>query len=98
MRRQGPLLDDRGPLVLGDRGQLAGPAMAAMIEYRIYKIDGDGTVVGPILRVQRESDEAVIATARGMDGAQAFDIWDGSRRVATVPAHGGPADDGPIYF
>jgi hypothetical protein len=67
-------------------------------EYCIYKIDGDGRIVGPALRIRRESDEAAIATARRMDGAQAFDIWDGSRRVATVPVHGEPVVGDPFYF
>jgi hypothetical protein len=87
----GPFIDEQAP-------KLAGPAMAGMTEYRIYKIDGDGRIVDPALRVRRASDEAVIATVRRIDGAQAFDIWDVSRRVATVPAHGESAVNDPFYF
>jgi hypothetical protein len=58
-----------------------------MTNYRIYRIDSAGKIDGPPLNVQRDSGEDVLEMVGEQMSGQAVEIWDGSRRLATISAN-----------
>jgi hypothetical protein len=55
------------------------------MEYRVYCLDSRGKISkGEWL--QADTLEAAIEAARETCGGQHFEIWDGARRLAEVPA------------
>jgi hypothetical protein len=63
-----------------------------MTDYRVYRIDPAGKTTGPPLILQCEGDDAalILATRAMMTRQQSdghmIEIWDGARRVITIPA------------
>ena len=59
---------------------------AAMIAYRVYRIDESGHVQGvPDIIECEDDDDARIAAQRFLDGC-GVEVWDGARKVAALPS------------
>ena len=56
-----------------------------MYDYHFYKMDSAGKVFGPIF-IKCEDDNAAVARAQQFADGFALDVWNGSRRVALIPA------------
>jgi hypothetical protein len=55
-----------------------------MPEYRIFRLNNAGNVLGPSVQIKFENDqEAVRETRKNLDGAT-LEIWDGMRRIAIL--------------
>lgn len=66
-------------------------ALFAQSPYRLFHLDDAGSVLGPSQAVTAEHDQAAIEQARrGLNGA-VLEIWEGSRRIATIRSN----DDKP---
>ena len=59
-----------------------------MGDYRIYKLDKSGKTTGPPHIVRCEGDDAALILARLLADEQTREIWEGARRVATIPSPG----------
>jgi hypothetical protein len=60
-------------------------------EYKIFRLDGAGNIFGPSKVIAGENDQEVINKVRQVIGAETMEIWEGSRRVATIrPNEGKP--------
>lgn len=70
----------------GDKGGEGQVGHGAMAEYRLYRLDKDGHVLGPPEIITGDDDEAAIATAHQYVDGVAVELWDRSRRVAFFPA------------
>jgi hypothetical protein len=60
-----------------------------MRDYRMFRLDAAGNILGPSKIITCENDQEVINKVRQVIGAETIEIWDGSRRVATVSASEG---------
>lgn len=55
-----------------------------MPEYRIFRLDDAGKILGPSEAISYENDQdAIRETRKTLDGAT-LEIWDGPRRIATL--------------
>jgi len=55
-----------------------------MPEYRIFRLDDAGKILGPSEAIQFENDQnAVRETRKTLSGAT-IEIWEGPRRIATI--------------
>ena len=61
-----------------------------MGDYRVYRLDNSGKATGPPLIVQCEGDNAALILARLVPDDQTREIWEGARRVATIPGKCAP--------
>ena len=57
-----------------------------MADYRIYKLDKDGRIVGPPEIVTCENDEAALVIAQQYVDGLAIELWADARRVALIPS------------
>jgi len=59
-----------------------------MPEYRIFRLDDAGTILGRSETRTFDSDlDAIRETNKSLNGAT-IEIWDGPRRVATIKSNG----------
>jgi hypothetical protein len=63
-----------------------------MPEYRIFRLDEAGKLLGPSKTVICDNDQEAIRKVREALGGEVIEIWQGSRRIATVR----PNDQKPI--
>jgi hypothetical protein len=57
-----------------------------MIEYRIYPVGADGSLIGPSVRVVAVDDAEALAQARLMVTQEtSAEVWSGDRLVGQVP-------------
>jgi hypothetical protein len=56
-----------------------------MPEYKLYRLDGAKRIARAAEVLSADSDEQALATARTL-GTGSFEIWQGRRLVATIPA------------
>jgi hypothetical protein len=63
----------------------------SMVEYRVYRIDASGHVLGVPDVIECEDDAARIKAQAYVDGC-AIEVWDRARKVAAFPSNreGGP--------
>jgi hypothetical protein len=62
-----------------------------MREYRIFRLDASGNIVGPSKIITCEDDQEVMNKVRQVIGDETIEIWEGPRRVATIrPNEGKP--------
>jgi hypothetical protein len=55
-----------------------------MPEYRIFRLDNAGKVLGPSEKIKFENDQdAIRETRQNLNGAT-LEIWDGLRRIAIL--------------
>jgi hypothetical protein len=55
-----------------------------MPEYRVFRLDDAGKILGPSQAVRFESDQdAITETRKALNGAT-LEIWEGPRRIATL--------------
>ena len=57
-----------------------------MADYRIYKLDKDGRIVGPPVVVNCEDDDAALIVAQQYVDGLAIELWADARRVAFIPS------------
>jgi hypothetical protein len=57
-----------------------------MPEYKLYRLDGAKRIARAAEVLSAEGDEQALAAARDLAKSGAFEIWQGRRLVATVPA------------
>jgi hypothetical protein len=55
-----------------------------MRDYRIFRLDAAGNTLGPSKIISCENDQEVVNKVRQVIGAETIEIWEGSRRVATI--------------
>lgn len=55
-----------------------------MRDYRIFRLDAAGNILGPSKIITCENDQEIINKVRQVIGAVTMEIWEGPRRVATV--------------
>jgi hypothetical protein len=56
-----------------------------MAEYRLYRVDKEGHVLGPPEVILGDDDQAAIAEAQRYVDGVAVELWDRARRVAFLP-------------
>jgi hypothetical protein len=56
-----------------------------MPEYKLYRLDGAKRIARAAEVLSAESDGQALAAARGL-ATGSFEIWQGRRLVATIPA------------
>jgi hypothetical protein len=54
------------------------------MEYRIFRLDNAGTVLGPSQTIKFENDQDAIEETRKAGDGVMLEIWEGPRRVATI--------------
>ncbi len=59
-----------------------------MPEYKLYRLDGAKRIARAAEVLSADDDEQAIAAARNLAKSSAFEIWQGRRLVATIPAGG----------
>ena len=57
-----------------------------MPDYRIYKLDKNGRVVGPAIIATCEDDDAALVVAQQYVDGLAIEVWADARRVAVIPS------------
>ena len=57
-----------------------------MPEYKLYRLDGAKRIARAAELLSADSDEAAVAAARKLAKSGVFEIWQGPRLVATIPA------------
>ena len=63
-----------------------------MAEYKLYRLDGAKRIARAADVLSADSDGAALAAARTLTKSGSFEIWQGRRLVATIPA-GAKASD-----
>jgi hypothetical protein len=56
-----------------------------MPEYKLYRLDGAKRIARAAEVLSADSDDQALAAARGL-ATGSFEIWQGRRLVATIPA------------
>ena len=56
-----------------------------MPEYKLYRLDGAKRIARAAEVLSADGDDQALAAARGL-AAGSFEIWQGRRLVATIPA------------
>lgn len=56
-----------------------------MRDYRIFPTNETGGVIGPAEIVSCATDQEAIERARAAVESHGIEIWDGARRVASIP-------------
>jgi hypothetical protein len=54
-----------------------------MREYRIFRLDDAGSILGPSKLIKCENDQEVIKKVQEAMSGETMEIWEGPRRVAT---------------
>ena len=57
-----------------------------MPEYKLYRLDGAKRIARAAEVLSAVSDDQALAAARSLAQSGAFEIWQGRRLVATIPA------------
>ncbi|MCK1288952.1 hypothetical protein IVB41_34160 [Bradyrhizobium sp. 44] len=57
-----------------------------MAEYRLYRLDKEGHVLGPPEIITGDDDATAIAKAQQYVDGVAVELWDQARRVVFLPA------------
>lgn len=57
-----------------------------MRDYRIYRLDKNGHVLGPPVVVASDDDDSVIEEAKKYVDGVAVEVWDEARRVIVLPS------------
>jgi hypothetical protein len=57
-----------------------------MPEYKLYRLDGAKRIARAAEMLSADSDEAALTAARKLTKTGSFEIWQGGRLVATIPA------------
>ena len=57
-----------------------------MPEYKLYRLDGAKRIARAADVLSADGDEAAVAAARKQAKTGSFEIWQGGRLVATIPA------------
>ena len=57
-----------------------------MTDYRVYKLDSSGKTTGPPLIVNCEDETQRIAKRTMAGEGQTIEIWNGGRRITTIPS------------
>lgn len=57
-----------------------------MPEYKLYRLDGAKRIARAADVLSADSDDDALAAARALAKSRSFEVWQGRRLVATIPA------------
>jgi hypothetical protein len=56
-----------------------------MMDYRFYAVDARGQSFAPPVVIQCDGDGDALLQGRSLAGDRPLEIWEGTRRVGTIP-------------